>query len=122
MPLFLQNAVRLGEGSSAVRERIVLSCRVRRKVWLDGIGVAERYICGATEANKAGGSTRDAVGIAVLEWWWCEWDEECEEVCLEDEDEDEEAWLCWAKPEEDEAGGARCELDILSNASQRGAG
>ena len=63
IPFFLQNAVRLGEGSSAVSERIVLSCNVRKKEWLDGAGVAERYICGATEANNAGGSTTEAVGI-----------------------------------------------------------
>lgn len=42
MPCFLQNAVRLGEGSSAVSDRMVRSCSVRKKEWFDGVGVAER--------------------------------------------------------------------------------
>lgn len=42
MPCFLQKAVRLGGGNSAVSDRMVRSCSVRRKEWLDGRGVAER--------------------------------------------------------------------------------
>ncbi len=70
MPFFLQNAVRLGEGNSAESERIVLRCSVRKKEWFDGVGVAERKICGATVAKSAGGSTSDAVGIVAFEEWW----------------------------------------------------
>lgn len=42
MSCLRQNAVRLGEGSSAVSERMVRNCNVRRNEWLEGVGVAER--------------------------------------------------------------------------------